>query len=155
MQVHPFVNSNQQKANLLAMGGNADEVEMFCKNTGLYPNSRGANLAARCGHTGMLNFLLYRGIKPTNQGARWAAEKGYLKVVKLLGRAGVCLHGSPDAALVRGHFGLVLFLYRKYGISPTPNGVDVAVAMRNIDAVGFARSKFRIQPTEHKHLYSK
>lgn len=96
----------------------------------------------------MLKFLMFKGIRPNQEGARRAAEKGYLRVVGFLGRSGVCLHGASDAALVRGHFGIVLFL-RKYKIYPTQSGVNIAMGLNNLQAVGFAKSRFKLYPSKN------
>ena len=146
VQIRPFEHSYQQRANLLAMEGNIQKVREFYTNNYMYPNTKGANLAARCGHINMLKFLISNGINPSREGVRGAAEKGYIKVIKFLGRAGICLHGAADAALVRGHFGIVLFL-RNHRIYPTQTGVDIAMGLNNFQAVGFAKSRFNLYPS--------
>lgn len=148
MQIKPFENSCQQNANLLAMEGNVKKVEEFYSNNQVYPNTKGANLAARCGHLPMLKFLRGKRITPNREGVRGAAEKGYINVIKFLGRSGVCLHGASDAALAGGHFGIVLFL-RTHRIYPTQTGVDIAMGLKNFQAVGFAKSRFKLYPSRN------
>jgi hypothetical protein len=147
VQIRPFENSYQQKANLLAMGGDVQKVRGFYTSNQVYPNYKGANLAAGSGHLEMLKFLRFKGVTPNQEGVRRAAEKGYIHVIRYFGDTGVCLHGASDAALVRGHFGIVLFLKKNHRLYPTQTGIDIAMGMKNFRAVGFAKSKFRLQPS--------
>ena len=136
----------QQRVNLIAADGNVNDVKRFFRTHGISPDWKGANLTARAGKMAMLGYLNNYRIRPTNQGVVWAAEKGYLKVVRFLGRIGVDLRGVANAALSRGNTGIVNMLQREFKLIPSRHGVEMAVINNNAHAVHFAAKKFKLHP---------
>jgi hypothetical protein len=137
----------QQKVNLLAAGGDVNDVKRFYRDHGISPDWRGANLTARSGKMAMLGYLHNYQIRPTNQGVVWAAEKGYMKVVRFLARMGVNLTGVANAALCTGNMGIVVMLRQEFKKTPDRRGVEMAVVNNNPEAVRFASKQFNLHPT--------
>lgn len=139
-----FTMSLQQRVNLMAAEGNVNDVKRFYRKHRVSPNWRGANLAARAGKVAMLRYLNAHHTRATSQGVVWAAEKGYLKVVKLLGQFGVDLTGAANAALSTGNTGIVVMLHTQFGVSPTRQGVDMAFLNNHTDALNFAATRLNL-----------